>query len=62
MGRRRIRLQNDVTADLIDQPIIPMLNEPFDQITPAQIARQFHAKTSSRTRCSRKRDGAGRSK
>ena len=51
---RVIRLQNDVTADLINLPIVPVLAKDLDQVASRKIAWNFHAtSTSSRTKCRR---------
>ena len=59
---RRLGLQNDMAADLVDLLVGPPGAQDVRQIAAVKIAWQLHANTSSRTRCSRKRSGAGRSK
>jgi len=59
MGRR-FGLENDVTARLVDNPIIPMLAKSLDQRAASEVSRQFHAQasTSSRSKCRRIERGA----
>ncbi len=59
---RRLGLQNDVAADLVDLRVSPPGAKDSGQIAAVKIARQLHVRTSSRTRCSRKTFGAGWSK
>ena len=56
---RRFRLENDVAAFLIYAVISVILAEQLDEFRTAQVTWQFHeeARTSSRTRCRRKRAG-----
>ena len=58
------RLQNDVTADLVNSLIFPPPAEVADKFFSAQIPRQFHAtaSTSSRTNLSRIEAGGAESK
>ena len=64
MRARGIRLKNHMAALLIHAMITIMFAEQFDQLSAAQVTRQFHphASSSSRTRCKRTAAGLGWSK
>src|SRR5260370_36040972 len=59
-----VRLENDMAAHLIDLNVAPVATETGAQIYALDVARELHgrASISSRTRRSRIRSGAGRSK
>ena len=49
--RGRVRLQNNVTAFLVDLAVLPMLAKNFHDLAPGKVTRNFHAaSTSSRTK------------
>src|ERR1700733_11858161 len=52
--RRRIGLQDDVAAFLMNLAVVPMLAEGLGDLAPREVTRDFHAaSTSSRTKCRR---------
>ena len=55
-------LQDDMATDLMNLGIAPSSAQYSRQLTAVKIAGQLQTKTSSRTRCRRRRDGDGRSK
>ena len=50
VGRRMLRLKDDVTAYLVDFQLFPALAEVLDQFFSAQIAWEFHATASTSSR------------
>jgi hypothetical protein len=64
MVRRSVGFQNDMTTDLMNFCVLPLLTEEGDLPLAGDVARNLHAtsRTSSRTRCRRIRSGFGRSK
>ena len=60
---RSICIQNNVATDLVNLLVIEIPHENLNQVTPTEIAGQPHpvVRISSRTRCSRIREGLGRS-
>jgi hypothetical protein len=58
----RLRLEDDVAALLVDLCISPTTDECRRDLPAADVTGQLHTNTSSRTKCSRKRAGWGRSK
>jgi hypothetical protein len=41
--RGNVRLQNNMTADLVNYPVVPVFAEMLDQGAPRKIPRQFYA-------------------
>jgi molybdenum cofactor synthesis domain-containing protein len=61
MMPRRLDLEDDMAAFLVDLPVAEMLAQRSGQVRPGEVPRQLHAqaKTSSRTKCSRIPAGLG---
>ena len=57
-GRGR-RLQNDVTANLMDLGVIPVTAEMVGKFHSAEVAGKLHAMASTSSRTSRRRIAAG---
>ena len=47
--RGNVRLQNDVAAHLVNDPVVPVFAEMLDQGAPRKIPRQFHASSQGET-------------